>query len=102
MVGSAAGRTVIVGTTDANRSESQANLVKALLKAKISTVVVAMRGPYDLMAFPDVPVYLVTYGAPPPTLEALGAFLHGDFKAQGLLPVEIPGLFAVGAGIAQK
>jgi len=102
MVNTAAGRTVIVGTTDANRSKTQTSLVQALLKAQIATVVVAMRGPYDLLAFPDVPVYLVTYGAPPPTFEALRAFLYGEFKSQGRLPVEIPQLFPAGAGFIPR
>jgi beta-N-acetylhexosaminidase len=99
IVGNAAGRTVIVGTTDANRSQGQASLVKALLKAKIPTIVIAMRGPYDLLAFPEAPVYLATYGAPPPTLAALQEILNGTARPQGKLPVEIPQLYAIGAGI---
>lgn len=92
------GRTVIVGTTDALVNKPQADLVNKLLNARVPVIVIAMRGPYDLIAFRDVPVYLATFGSPPATLAALDAILHGTIRAQGRLPVEIPQLFPIGAG----
>jgi len=62
-------------------------------------VLVALRDPYDLLAFPNAPTMLATYGAPPPTLAALGQLLTGKVSPQGRLPVELPGLFALDAGI---
>ncbi len=62
-------------------------------------IVVAVRGPYDLMAFPAAPTYLASYGANPPALEALAAVLVGQLKPGGRLPVELPGLYPVGAGL---
>jgi beta-N-acetylhexosaminidase len=91
-------RTVIVGTTDAQSNPAQAGLVNGLLKAGVRVMVIAMRGPYDLLAFRDVPTYLLTYGSPPPTLAALEAVLHGKVRPQGRLPVDIPQLFTIGSG----
>jgi beta-N-acetylhexosaminidase len=94
------GRTVIVATADVAKNPPQADLVKALLEAKIPTVVVAMRSPYDLMYLPGtIPTYLAVYGASPPTLEALAAVLVGQARPQGRLPVELPGLYKLGDGL---
>ncbi len=89
-VRSAQGRTVVVGTTDAISNQGQVNLVKALVKAGIPTIVVATRGPYDLLAFREAPTYLAIYGANPPALAAVADVLKGGFKPQGHLPVELP------------
>ncbi|MCX6029502.1 MAG: beta-N-acetylhexosaminidase [Chloroflexi bacterium] len=92
------GCTVIVATADAKQSAGQAKLVRALLDAKVPTIVVAVRSPYDLLAFPEVPTYLATYGLNPPALDALVEVLNGRVKSQGRLPVELPGLYKEGAG----
>ena len=92
------GRTVIVATTDVPRNKQQADLVNALLKEKIHTVVVAVRGPYDLLQMPNVPTYLASYGLNPPSLEALAAVLTGRARPRGRLPVALPGLYHVGDG----
>ena len=89
-VRSVQGQTVIIGTTDAINNPGQANLVKALIKAGIPTIVVATRGPYDLLAFCGAPAYLATYGANPPALAAAADVLTGAFKPQGRLPVDLP------------
>lgn len=94
------GRTVIVATADVAKNPPQADLVKALLEAKVPTVVVAMRSPYDLMYLKGtIPTYLAVYGASPPTLEALAAVLAGQARPQGRLPVELPGLYKLGDGL---
>jgi beta-N-acetylhexosaminidase len=93
------GRTVVVGTSDAASNPNQAKLVKALLEARAPTIVVAMRGPYDLMAFPEASTYLVTYGGNPPAMEALVNLLLGKAAPQGKLPVDLPGLYSRGAGL---
>jgi beta-N-acetylhexosaminidase len=85
------GRTAIVATTDAGKHRQQANLVNALLKAKIPTIVVAVRGPYDLLYLEAAPTNLASYGSNPPSIEALAAVLTGKVKPRGRLPVELPG-----------
>jgi len=72
--------------------------VQALLEAKVPTIVVAVRGPYDLLAFPQAPTYLALYGSNPPALDALANVLSGKVKPMGKLPVEIPGMYGLGAG----
>ncbi len=93
------GRTVIVAMTDAGKNHQQVALVNALLKAKILTIVVAVRGPYDLLYLEAVPTYLASYGSNPPSIEALVAVLTGKVKPRGRLPVELPGLYKIGSGI---
>ena len=93
------GRTIIVVTTDAGKNRQQADLVNKLLKEKIPTIVVAVRGPYDLLAIQDAPTYLASYGSNPPSIEALVAVLTGKVKPRGRLPVELPGLYKVGEGM---
>ena len=93
------GRTVIVATADVAKNPQQADLVKALLDAQVPTLVIALRSPYDLMYLKGaVPTYLVSYGSSPPALEAVTAVLTGKAKAQGRLPVELPGWYKLGDG----
>jgi beta-N-acetylhexosaminidase len=91
-------RVVILPTSDANRSPAQAALGKALLDAGIPTIAIAIRNPYDILAYPSIGTYLVTYGANPPAFEALSALMWGKITPSGRLPVEIPGLFQPGDG----
>jgi len=94
------GRTVIVATADVAKNQPQADLVKALLEAKVPTVVVAMRSPYDLLYLKgNIPTYLAAYGSSPPSLEAVAAVLSGQAKPQGRLPVELPGWYKLGDGM---
>jgi len=83
------GRTAIVAITDAVRHPQQVALVQALLDAGYPTIVVAIRSPYDVLAFPEAPTCLVSYGFNPPAREALIAVLTGQAQPQGQLPVEL-------------
>jgi len=83
------GRLMIVATSDAARNRAQVELVNALLKARVPTIVVAMRGPYDAIVLPDAPTLLATYGANPPSAESVAAVLLGRTRATGKLPVEL-------------
>ncbi len=42
---------------------------------------------------------MATYGVNPATLEGLVAILRGERKPAGHLPVELPGLYPLGAGL---
>ncbi len=86
------GRKVIVVTADANRLTEQADLVNDLLAAGSPVIVIASRNPYDILAFPQVQTYLVSYGLNEPAIQALVSVLRGQIVAKGSLPVEIPGL----------
>jgi beta-N-acetylhexosaminidase len=83
---------VIVGTTVAERDEAQASLVRALAARGQRPIVVSLRTPYDLMAFPMVETYLCAYGTRPVAMEAAARVLFGEIEARGVLPCPIPGI----------
>lgn len=92
--------TVIIGTYRAN--QNQALLVNDLRRLGKRLIVVALREPYDLLRFPDVPTYVMSYGYLPIHMEALGDVLFGDAPAKGRLPVSLPGLFDLGHGLTAE
>lgn len=87
---------VIVGTLNAYTQAEQAALVNVLLASDLPMIVVAMRMPYDLQAFPTAPTYLCSYSILEPSMEAVAQVLWGERPASGRLPVSIPSLYPVG------
>jgi len=63
-------------------------------------IVVATGDPYDLLQFPEIPAYLVTYGPDAPSLDAGARVLLGALTPRGRLPVTLPGLHAAGSGLS--
>jgi beta-N-acetylhexosaminidase len=82
---------VIVGTITADQDSSQAALVNELITRGQNPIVVALRTPYDLRAFPQAQTYLCSYGIRPVSMEAVARVLFGEIQARGLLPCTIPG-----------
>ncbi|MFC1961018.1 beta-N-acetylhexosaminidase [Chloroflexota bacterium] len=85
-------KVVVVGTLAADHDPAQAALVQALVEQRQSPVVVALRTPYDLLAFPMIDTYLCAYSIRPVATEAVARVLFGEIEAQGQLPCTIPGL----------
>jgi beta-N-acetylhexosaminidase len=83
---------VIVGTITADQDSSQAALVSEVITRGHNPIVVALRTPYDLRAFPRVQTYLCSYGIRPVSMEAIARVLFGEIQARGLLPCTIPGI----------
>lgn len=83
---------IIVGTINAENDPMQAEFVRALLARGQQPIVVAMRTPYDLVAFPEVKTYLCAYGIRAVTTEAIARVLFGEIPARGKLPCAIPGI----------
>jgi beta-N-acetylhexosaminidase len=83
---------VVVGTILAERDPSQAALVRALHERGQKPLVVALRTPYDLTAFPMIEDYVCCYSVRPVAIEAVARLLCGEIEAQGRLPCRIPGL----------
>jgi beta-N-acetylhexosaminidase len=83
---------VIIGTLRADQDASQAALVQAIHARGQQVIVVALRTPYDLLAFPQVETYVCAYGIRPVTIEAVARVLMGEIPAWGVLPCPIPGL----------
>ena len=88
----------IIGTLNAYVSHGQAEFVRQALNMDVPSVVVALRLPYDLTAFPEAPTYLCTYSILEPSMKALAKVLFGKIKFEGKLPVSIPGLYPLGHG----
>jgi beta-N-acetylhexosaminidase len=82
----------IVATVNAHLDDQQAELVRCLVSSGRRTIVIAVRNPYDLLAFPQVRTYLATYEYTRPALIAAAHVLFGEKQARGHLPVSIPGL----------
>ena len=82
----------IVATVNAHLDEQQAELVRYLVSSSRSIIVIAVRNPYDLMAFPQLRTYLATYEYTRPALTAAVRVIFGEKEARGHLPVSIPGV----------
>jgi beta-N-acetylhexosaminidase len=83
---------VILGTINATAHPKQAELVKKLVKQGTRLIMVALRMPYDLAAYPGVSTYICTYSILPPAMEALAEALFGRIAFTGILPATIPGV----------
>jgi beta-N-acetylhexosaminidase len=84
---------IILGTLNAYTQPGQQALAREILKTHIPTVIVALRLPYDLAAFPEAPTYLCTYSLLEPSMRALAKAVFGHGEIPGHLPVAIPGLY---------
>jgi beta-N-acetylhexosaminidase len=81
--------TVIVGTIRADHDSSQAALVNQLAARGQNPMIIALRTPYDIRAFPHIRTYLCSYGIRPASIEAVARVLFGEIPARGRLPVTI-------------
>jgi beta-N-acetylhexosaminidase len=81
---------VIIGTANGNLHPFQSEVVKLATTLTKKLIVVAVINPYDLMSFPEIDTYLVTYEYTPPAHEAFVRMLFGEIKNDNHLPVTIP------------
>jgi beta-N-acetylhexosaminidase len=82
--------TVIAGTISADHYPQQGALLDALRQQGKAVIAVAMRTPYDLIAYPAVSTYLCAYGIRDATTEAIARVLFGEIEPSGVLPCRIP------------
>jgi len=90
---------VVVGTFSAHLQPAQAALGAAVLASGKPPVTVALRTPWDLLAYPSARTHVCSYSILPPSMEALAAALLGEEQFAGRLPVDIAGLHPRGHGI---
>jgi beta-N-acetylhexosaminidase len=83
---------VVMGTINACAEEKQTEFVRQLLQMGKPVIVIAMRLPYDLAAFPQAPTYVCTYSILEPSVRAVAKAVFGHSMMTGRLPVSIPGL----------
>jgi beta-N-acetylhexosaminidase len=90
---------IIVVTVDAHLDRRQAELMQCLVESgqpvNKRIIGLAVRNPYDLLAFSQLRTYLVTYEYTKPALSAAVRVLFGEIKAQGRLPVSLPSLYSI-------
>ena len=79
--------------------EEQAEFVRRLIQAGKPMAIVAFGSPYQIRQFPKAPVYMATYAIEDVAQEAAVRALFGEIPVSGRLPVSVPGLFEIGAGI---
>lgn len=83
---------IIIGTINAYQHRGQAALVNTLIDRGQPVIALALRMPYDMIAYPRVPTYLCTYSLQPAALQAVARALWGRIPCVGQLPVELPKL----------
>jgi beta-N-acetylhexosaminidase len=90
---------VVVGTFAAHLQRAQAALAAVVLASGKPTVTVALRTPWDLLAYPSARTHICSYGILPPSMEALAAALLGEAPFVGRLPVDMADLYPRGHGL---
>jgi beta-N-acetylhexosaminidase len=81
--------------------EMQTDFVRRLIAGEKPAAVFAFGSPYLIRQFPEARTYAVTYAIEEVAQTAAAKTLFGETKFQGRLPVSIPGLFEIGAGIVK-
>ena len=82
--------------------ENQAAFVQKIIALKGSkAAVIAFGNPYMIRQFPDAKTYVVTYGIEEIAQTAAVKTLFGEVRFAGKLPINIPNLFQIGAGIVR-
>jgi beta-N-acetylhexosaminidase len=91
---------VVLGTVSANILPAQAELAHAVLALGRPTVTVALRTPWDLLAYPLARTHACSYGILEPSLTALAGALFGERPFCGHLPVTLGDQYPRGHGLA--
>ena len=79
-----------------------ARALNALLDRQAPLVGISFGNPYLLLSFPKLPTYLVAYGDMPSLQRSAANVLLGKNNVTGRLPISLPGLYPLGAGIQLK
>jgi beta-N-acetylhexosaminidase len=90
---------IVIGTYNATFYKEQSDLVNAIYEQNRHTIVVALRNPYDIAAFPRIPAYVAAYESRPLAIRSAAKLLAGQIRAQGKLPVSIGESFPRGWGL---
>jgi beta-N-acetylhexosaminidase len=80
----------LVVTANANLDAYQGQLVRQLLQTGRPIIGIAAHNPYDLLAFPELGTYLVTYECTEPAFAAAARVLFGEIRARGTFTREPP------------
>lgn len=93
-----AAKAVIVGTATSSLAQrspesAQMKMVNQLVAEVEAPVIgVAVRNPYDVMAYPEIDAYVTQYSFRTASYEAMASAIMGELAPTGKLPVTIPNL----------
>ncbi|MFS0873431.1 beta-N-acetylhexosaminidase [Paenibacillus xylanilyticus] len=84
-------RQIVVGTYNAGSpsGDPQCRLIGWLQKLGKPLAVVALRSPYDVLALPDVRVYVAAYESRPLAMDSVALAMMGHIPFTGRLPVNL-------------
>jgi beta-N-acetylhexosaminidase len=89
---------IVAGVADIGINADQLKLITRLAAAK-PTVLVSLRGPYDVSIAPNVAACVCAYDGRVPTLRAITEVLTGARKPAGSLPVSVSARYPIGTGM---
>ena len=89
---------VVAGVADIGINDDQLKLVSRLAAAR-PTVLVSLRGPYDVRFAPKVAASVCAYNGRMPSLRAVIEVITGARKPVGTLPVAVSDRHGLGAGL---
>lgn len=81
--------------------ENQTNFVKQMIAFSKPVAVIAFGSPYLIRQFPEVKNYVVTYAIEDVAQMAAVKTMFGEVPFAGKLPVAVPGILEIGAGITR-
>jgi beta-N-acetylhexosaminidase len=81
--------------------ENQTDFVRRMIAVNKPVAIIAFGSPYLIRQFPDARNYVVTYAIEDVAQNAAAKVLFGETRFQGKLPVSVPGIFEIGAGITK-
>jgi beta-N-acetylhexosaminidase len=81
--------------------ENQTNFVRQMLALNKPVAVVAFGSPYLIRQFPEAKNYVATYAIEEVAQTAAARAIFGEVPFTGKLPVSVPGIFEIGAGISK-
>ena len=81
--------------------ENQTNFVRQMITLDKPVAVVAFGSPYLIRQFPNAKNYVATYAIEEVAQNAAARTIFGEVPFQGKLPVSVPGIFDIGAGITK-
>lgn len=84
---------ILMVTVNALHDPQQVQVMQEFIKLGRPLIGLAPYSPYDLLAFPELATYLVTYEYTHPAIAAAVRVLFGEIPPQGKLPVSLPGLY---------
>jgi beta-N-acetylhexosaminidase len=84
---------ILMVTVNALLDPRQARVMQHLIATGRPVIGLAAYSPYDLLAFPELGTYLVTYEYTQPAVAAAMRALFGEIHPRGKLPVSLPGLY---------